>query len=424
MRPPSPSTIGGAGSCPLYGLFTATLGAPQHRGSEAEGEWDEEDEADEADEWSEEDDNEVDGAKEEADGIDTELLSRQQVEYVEAQYGLPGIGTFDERGKAVVRALRAKSAELRKQHNGKISKDAVDRSRMQAAWARIGMYTTTDGQWRRRFFYSERVGWYEAVHDSNSLADWHIKQLLAGHRVGAAGGSQIGAKRTLQAHKDLRGRQGFEDAFGWFKASAGGFGSWSVIEFERMLLWGAAEHRIAEWGGAQEGSLLWRIATGAACYYGEKYMLALLYGGTPTPQQDGEHALYHKLARHEVAEVSGQLFDSNGGLNGVLVPPGTELYYEAFRPDSTGISFRIYNLGSLVRASPYSHASTRAPTYRPRTSLPCRPSRAHQVPARFVTGRRLDHSTPRRQRPLWSPRACHCAVRAPGAVNASRPGAG
>ena len=117
-----------------------------------------------------------------------------------------------------------------------------------------------------------------------------------------------------------------------------------------MLLWGAAEHRIREWGGAQKGSLLWRIAIGAACYFGEKYMLALLYGGTPTPQQDGQHAIYHVHARLEVANVSSELFNSDGSLSSLLIPPGHALHYQAFQPDGACNSFHIRDRGSLVRS--------------------------------------------------------------------------
>lgn len=188
-------------------------------------------------------------------------------------------------------------------------------------------------------------------HAKDSMEEWHLRSLAAAHREGAAGGAQIGAKRTLRAHQALRREQGFDQAFAWFTAEGGGFEKWTIIEFERMLLWGAVEHRIAEWGGAQEGSLLWRIAIGAACYFGEKLGLALLLGGTPTPQQDGAHALYHLLLREKVATVSKELFKDDGSLRDSLIPPGTGLSLETFQPDGARNSFDIADRVCLVRPS-------------------------------------------------------------------------
>lgn len=164
-----------------------------------------------------------------------------------------------------------------------------------------------------------------------------------------------------------------------------------------MLLWGAAEHRIREWGGAQEGSLLWRIAIGAACYFGEKYMLALLYGGTPTPQQDGQHAIYHVHARLEVANVSSELFNSDGSLSSLLIPPGHALHYQAFQPDGACNSFHIRDRGSLVRSPPPPPPPPHPCIGLTPLHIPALPPCTYTPPTPPTSGRRPAHSARRRR---------------------------
>ena len=111
---------------------------------------DDDDDDDDEDDGEGDDDDDDDEGGDGADDLSTKLLTLERVEYVEKQYGLPGTGTYDERAKAVIKELGARKAELRKQQNGKVSKDATKRLRMQAAWRWIGKYDQKGAgdQWR------------------------------------------------------------------------------------------------------------------------------------------------------------------------------------------------------------------------------------------------------------------------------------
>ena len=98
----------------------------------------------------------------------------------------------------------------------------------------------------------------------------------------------LGANKSsvCYVHKELRARQKFDTAFEKFHTLNGGrFSGWSILEFERMLVWGAVERQIPEWGGPTEGLVLYQIYLEAACFYGEALYFALLVGGTSTPDQ-------------------------------------------------------------------------------------------------------------------------------------------
>ena len=62
----------------------------------------------------------------------------------------------------------------------------------------------------------------------------------------------------------------------------------------RAMLWDAIESHAPEWcegvavGESLEGSILWVVSLAAACYYGERLMLALLVAGSPTARQNDE----------------------------------------------------------------------------------------------------------------------------------------
>ena len=174
--------------------------------------------------------------------------------------------------------------------------------------------------------------------------------LLDKRRDGALGGSEIGAKREQPAHQKLRKEQRFDAALAFFKAEGRGFNAWNVIEFERALLWGAVEHRVAAWGGAAPGSLLARIAIFAACYFGEALMLALLVGGTPSPELRDLAAWVHHVQNLEVQLLSPKLFDAGRLLRRELVPAGATLLYRVWLGSGRMLEFDIDSLEALERA--------------------------------------------------------------------------
>ena len=99
-----------------------------------------------------------------------------------------------------------------------------------------------------------------------------VKKLLCSNRVGANGCSERAAKRTLQDKSTL-------ERMDLFLADVKGldstFASWSILEFERALLWGCMRFRPLAWSD----QLIFVVASEAACYYGGLLALNVFAGG-------------------------------------------------------------------------------------------------------------------------------------------------
>ena len=223
-------------------------------------------------------------------------ITRKQIEFAVTQLPLLLVmGTCTVQCKDVARALIAHRHTLRSEGHGTKVRH-IDRCEMQGAWEateRLDTHLTVQpdaqptGWLHTTWLPTEHDDWYfPLLRTEASTLGWLVKQLLSKQRLAAAGGSAIGAKRSLPVHKELRARQKFDTAFEKFHTLNGGrFSGWSILEFERMLVWGAVERQIPEWGGPTEGSVLYQICLEAACFYGEALYFALLVGGTPTPCQ-------------------------------------------------------------------------------------------------------------------------------------------
>ena len=179
----------------------------------------------------------------------TLLLTASQVSTAEEHLQLPTATNLSlaERTERVAVAMIKLRARLRKESHGTRVKK-TNRAEMQAAWANVERLDCccalqSDAQprgWlRANWLPSEYEQWYEKVLCSQAATlGWFVANLTAKQRMLASGCSSIAAKRHLVVHKLLRVSQGFEKAFNAFRESDGRFVDWTMLEFERMLVWG------------------------------------------------------------------------------------------------------------------------------------------------------------------------------------------
>ena len=271
-------------------------------------------------------------------------ITHEQVERVEQALGFEGPWpSWPERRRAAVDLLNSKRMRLRALGFGVgICREYKCRWWMQWAWAWL---EKNHPGWLRSWLLGE-AAWYQKVlvDDVNGIG-WVITQLMPFQRLGAAGCSHIETKRSTEQHKALRRcthgdeQLDFEAMHRLFHQQTGRYAC--IRAFERMLVWGAIEHRVEEWGGGGNPGepisptcLLMLIALAAACFYGEALMLALLVGGTPTAEQEAVRAWQHHTDAHVIAAIRQWLFSSDGSVNG-LVTQGRALLLEVFDADGT-----------------------------------------------------------------------------------------
>ena len=278
----------------------------------------------------------------------TLLLGEEEIKLYEWELGLATEGTMEERAERAARAIRCLKAELRLENNGKVSKNAKCRHHMQGAWARAAAYKGS--RWLPATFLPMERARYDTDLRDGSLRGGLIQALQEYRREAAFGASYFGVLTKLRSYRELRDEQNFDEAYKFFTAAGGGFETWSKLELERALLWGALEHRVAAWGGATPGSLLWRIAIAAACYFGEAAMMALLLGGAPTAHQDDARGWYHHIQCDKVLQVFSEVFEEDGTINPKVVPEGRTLELIVFQRSGTRTAFRLTIRSDLVAA--------------------------------------------------------------------------
>lgn len=270
-------------------------------------------------------------------------LTQEQIETVERELelGLQPNCSLAQRALKAIKAIKDLRKELKKARHGSLADGATCRVKMQRACALLSKLEVAGMQgslWVKE--WREQHGAYleEKFRSQTAGLAWLYGVLANPRRVAANGGSMIGAERASVSGRRLRESQRIEEALAALKEEDKQFEAWcappvtaapacasqptvphcplrcpvpetcpsapclhrdgrahatllhrSAIELERALIFGAVEARAEEWGGAAEGSTLFKFVHFAACYYGEALYLAYLVGGTPTRAQNDRH---------------------------------------------------------------------------------------------------------------------------------------